>query len=72
MKMSGTAPIMTQHHIPEHLKLQQHQYGESQMSQTATGKTEDLKYQTIYLKRVLPCIREILYRSLKIKTVYKL
>ena len=43
---------------------------------TATGKTEDLKYQKtfplIYLKQVLPCAREILYRSLKIKTVYKL
>lgn len=67
MQMSGTAPITTQHHIPEHLKLQQHQYRESQMTQTATGKTEDLKYQKIYLNQVLPCTREILYWSLKIK-----
>jgi hypothetical protein len=44
---------------------------------TASGETEDLKYQKtfpiIYLKQVLlPCTREILYQSLKIKTVYKL
>ena len=37
------------------------------MSQTATGKTEDLKYQTIYLKQVLPCTREIFIGVLKLK-----
>jgi len=38
IQMSGTAPIMTQHHIPEQLKLQQHECGESQMPKLLLGK----------------------------------
>jgi len=38
IQMSGTAPIMTQHHIPEQLKLQQHQCGKSLMSELLLGK----------------------------------
>lgn len=74
--MSGTIHVMTLHHNPEHLKLQQHQYGESQMSKLFLGKNEELKnqntFQPIYLKQVFPCTRETFYHSLKIHTAYEL
>lgn len=51
IQMSGTAPIMIQHHIPEQLKLQQHQYGKSLMSKLLLGKlrTSHTKKHSHYL-----------------------
>jgi hypothetical protein len=55
IQMSGTAPIMTQHHIPEQLKLQQHQCGKSLMSELLLGKlrtshTKKHSHQSIWSK----------------------